>query len=160
MWPRESWACGPRVVEGECSWTLPSGCPTTYLEWVCQEGPRQRVFWETCCISGGMLVRPRWQTNVFIGSVTVLAGTLANGSVFWESRRGDQPLPQAMWAFLLSFVIYFNYYLRGLGSLTLIFFHLLFNCPKRKSQPCFSTYWLRSSARVLFCAFSWNETTC
>ena len=48
----ESRACGPRMVEDECSQTLPSGCPTAFPKWVWQKGPRQRVFWESCCISG------------------------------------------------------------------------------------------------------------
>ena len=39
-WLGESLACSPRVVEGFCSWTPPSGCPTA----LGQEGPRQGIF--------------------------------------------------------------------------------------------------------------------
>ena len=53
----ESQACSPREVEGKCSRTPPSGCPTAF--W--QEGSRQRAsVIPVTSLGGGMLGHPRW----------------------------------------------------------------------------------------------------
>ena len=83
---------------------------------------------------GEMLVCPRWQSN-FVGTVTGLAGTLANRSLFLKELNGEiGPLPAKSAGFSFfccDFLIYFNYYLRGLGSLALIL-SLLFKDAKKK----------------------------
>ena len=54
--------------------------------------------------------------NVFIGTVTALAAPPASGHIW-----GDRPPPPTTWVFLFfSYMIFFNYYLRGLDFLVLI----------------------------------------
>ena len=105
---------------------------------------------------GGMLVCPHWQVNVFVGYVAALAGPPASRP-FMERALGEiRPLSTKRVGFSFSYIIYFNYYLRSLGSLALIF-PLFLSLPQKgseKKKSRFSAYWLRSSARVLFCAFS------
>ena len=79
-WRGESRACGPRVVEGECSQTLPSVCPTAFPEWVWQEGPQTESLLGTllqlqggcwCVLAGSptswlVLLQP-WPASLQIG---------------------------------------------------------------------------------------------
>ena len=110
-------ACGPRVDEGMCSWTPPSGCPMAF--W--QESLRQGVF-------GNPIVIFREDAGV---------SSLAGQRLCWLCCSLDQPPCQQaffleraewgdrypahrnMWAFTFSYMIYFNYYLRGFGLLAL-----------------------------------------
>ena len=112
---------------------------------------------------GGMLVCPGWQPNL-VGTVTSLASTLANRFFFLKEPYGEISLCplKSVGIFLFFLLIYFIYHLRGLGFLALIL--PLFLCAqkwegpaRRKKSACM---WLRSSAKVLFCAFSKNGTAC
>ena len=60
----ESRACGPSVVEGECSRTLPSGCPTAFPVWVVRVRPDSESSGNPVAGLGEMLVCTRWQPNL------------------------------------------------------------------------------------------------
>ena len=107
--------------------------------------------------SGGMLVCLRWQPNLLVGSVTALASTLASRPFFERAVWGDQPPAHLkVWLFLIFFIDLFYSLFEGFGLLALIL-ALFLSAQKcrsgKKKKSCFSAYWLRSSARVLFCAF-------
>ena len=117
----ESRVCGPRVVEGKCSWTLPSGCPTAFPKWV----------WQECAQTVsllGILLQLRGRCWCFLaGSPTLLVllqpwpAPLPIGLFFEKAVSGDRPPTCLKCAgfFLFSQLIYFNYYLRGLHFLAL-----------------------------------------
>ena len=86
----KSQPCGPRVVEGKCSRTLPSGCPTAL--W--QEGSRQRASGNPVALSGGCCSILAGSVNVFIGTVAALASPLASRLFSGKSRMGrSAPYP-------------------------------------------------------------------
>ena len=91
MWGGEFRAFSARVVKGECSWMLPSWCPTAFPEWVWREGrpPDRESSGNPVASSGrGVLMCPRWQPNPLVGSVIALAGTLASRPLFWKYHMG------------------------------------------------------------------------
>ena len=81
---------------------------------------------------------------------------LPMGQFFGRAVGEIGPLPTNPVGFSFSFMSNFNYYLRGLGSLALMLPLFYSSAPKGvwKEKGCFSAYWLRSSARGLFCTFS------
>ena len=96
----ESLACGPRAVEGFCSQTPPSGCPTA----LGQEGPRQGIFGNPVDIFGG--------GDAGVSSLAVSRSSLALlqpwsaplpvGIVCGKSRMGrSAPSPDKVGVFLV-----------------------------------------------------------
>ena len=92
---------------------------------------RQRVFWESCCISAG---EDAGGTSLAAQHHHWFCYSLGRHLCQWVSFFGRAigeigPLPTNCVGFF-PFIIYFNYYLRGLDSLALILAPLLFICPK------------------------------
>ena len=102
---------------------------------------------------GGILVCLHWQPNL-VGTVSFRAGTLANRLFFERAIWGDWP---PAWLQSRPFLIFsydlFKLLFERFGLFSPDTFPSFLSLPKKKKY-CFSAYWLRSSARVLFCAFT------
>ena len=138
----ESRACGPRVVGGECSRTLPSGCPTAFTEWVSQEGSQTesllgillQVHGECWCVLAGS------PTSSF-GLLQPWPAPLPTGHFFGSAVGEIGPPPtEVVWAFPFSFMFFFNYYLRDLGSLALATSPRFLSLEEKKKKYFLNTF--------------------